>query len=110
MNIAFMEDLLTDKIILSTSINVQLHAMGFRKWIKELVKKWLLFSLFFFILLAILNIFFPAMGWHMRYGWMVKGDSGPSEAYLIMSRITSVIVLIIFFSCSFFAFDVWLGG
>lgn len=50
-----------------------------------------------FILLAILNIFFPAMGWHMRYGWMVKGDSGPSEAYLVMSRITSVIVLIIFF-------------
>lgn len=50
-----------------------------------------------FVLIAVLNIFFPAMGWRMRYGWMVKGDSGPSEAYLIMSRITSVIVLIIFF-------------
>ncbi|MFD1904931.1 DUF6199 family natural product biosynthesis protein [Paenibacillus rhizoplanae] len=73
-------------------------------------KKMVVIFAVLFILLAILNIFFPAMGWHMRYGWMVKGDSGPSEAYLIMSRITSVIVLIIFFSCSFFAFDVWLGG
>lgn len=50
-----------------------------------------------FVLIAMLNIFFPAMGWHMRYGWMVKGDSEPSEAYLMMSRISSVIVLIIFF-------------
>ncbi|MEK4058741.1 MULTISPECIES: DUF6199 family natural product biosynthesis protein [Paenibacillus] len=49
-----------------------------------------------FMLLAILNIFFPAMGWYMRYGWMVKGDSEPSDAYLIMSRISSVIVLIVF--------------
>ncbi|MEK5027988.1 hypothetical protein [Paenibacillus sp. FSL M7-1046] len=36
------------------------------------------------------------MGWYMRYGWMVKGDSEPSDAYLIMSRISSVIVLIVF--------------
>ncbi|WP_438491689.1 DUF6199 family natural product biosynthesis protein [Paenibacillus sp. IHBB 3054] len=49
-----------------------------------------------FMLLAILNIFFPAMGWYMRYGWMVKGDSEPSDAYLMMSRISSVIVLIVF--------------
>ena len=49
-----------------------------------------------FIILAILNIFFPALGWYLRYGWMVKGDSEPSEAYLLMSRISSVIVLIVF--------------
>ncbi|UQZ36275.1 hypothetical protein C2I18_23765 [Paenibacillus sp. PK3_47] len=49
-----------------------------------------------FVLVALLNIFFPAMGWHMRYGWMVKGDSEPSDAYLLMSRISSVIVLIVF--------------
>ncbi|MBY0014714.1 DUF6199 family natural product biosynthesis protein [Paenibacillus typhae] len=49
-----------------------------------------------FVLIAVLNIFFPAAGWYMRYGWMVKGDSEPSDAYLMMSRISSVIVLIIF--------------
>ncbi|AIQ48855.1 hypothetical protein R70723_25305 [Paenibacillus sp. FSL R7-0273] len=49
-----------------------------------------------FVLLALLNIFFPALGWQMRYGWMTKGDSEPSDAYLMMSRISSVIVLIIF--------------
>lgn len=65
------------------------------KLIKELVKM-VVFAILF-ILIAILNIFFPAMGWYMRYGWMVKGDSEPSEAYLMMSRISSVIVLIIFF-------------
>lgn len=49
-----------------------------------------------FVVIAVLNIFFPALGWHLRYGWMVKGDAQPSEAYLMMSRITSAIVLIIF--------------
>jgi hypothetical protein len=49
-----------------------------------------------FVVIAILNIFFPALGWYLRYGWMVKGDSEPSDAYLLMSRISSVIVLIVF--------------
>ncbi len=50
-----------------------------------------------FIGIALLNIFFPAFGWYLRYGWMVKGNSEPSEAYLMMSRISSIIVLVIFF-------------
>lgn len=49
-----------------------------------------------FILLALLNIFFPSLGWNLRYGWMMKGESEPSDAYLLMSRISGVIVLIIF--------------
>jgi hypothetical protein len=57
--------------------------------------KMFIFS-FLFIAIAILNIFFPAFGWHLRYGWMVKGESEPSDGYLIMSRISSVIILIIF--------------
>ncbi len=48
------------------------------------------------VIIAVLNIFFPALGWHLRYGWMVQGDSEPSDAYLLMSRITSVVVLIFF--------------
>jgi hypothetical protein len=51
---------------------------------------------FLFIAIAILNIVYPSFGWYMRYGWMVKGESEPSNAYLIMSRISSVIVLIVF--------------
>lgn len=64
------------------------------KLIKELVEM-VVFAILF-MLLAILNIFFPAMGWYIRYGWMIKGDSEPSDAYLMMSRISSVIVLIVF--------------
>ncbi|MFC5401574.1 DUF6199 family natural product biosynthesis protein [Cohnella soli] len=49
-----------------------------------------------FILIAVLNIIYPAFGWYLRYGWMVKGDSEPSDAYLLMSRISGIIVLIVF--------------
>ena len=49
-----------------------------------------------FIGLCILNIIFPSMGWYMRYGWAVKGESEPSDAYLLMTRIGSAVVLIIF--------------
>jgi hypothetical protein len=50
-----------------------------------------------FVGLALLNIINPRIGWYMRYGWAVKGDSEPSESYLLMSRISSVVVLIFFF-------------
>lgn len=49
-----------------------------------------------FIVIALLNIFFPALGWHLRYGWMVKGESEPSDTYLLMTRISGIIVLIVF--------------
>jgi len=51
---------------------------------------------FLFIAVAVLNIIYPAFGWYLRYGWMVKGESEPSDAYLLMSRISSIIVLIVF--------------
>lgn len=51
---------------------------------------------FLFILIAVLNIIYPKFGWYIRYGWMVKGDSEPSEAFLIMSRISGIIVIIVF--------------
>lgn len=49
-----------------------------------------------FVLIALLNILFPKFGWYMRYGWMVKGRSEPSDAYILMSRISGVIVLVVF--------------
>jgi len=56
----------------------------------------MIFFVFIFIIFAILNIIFPSIGWYLRYGWMIKGDSEPSDAYLWMSRISSIIVLIVF--------------
>lgn len=56
----------------------------------------MIFFCFLFMLFAILNIFFPTFGWYLRYGWMVKGESEPSDAYILMSRISSAIVLIVF--------------
>lgn len=53
--------------------------------------------IFLFVLLASLNIFFPRFGWYMRYGWAVKGDVEPSDAYLLMTRISSIVVLILLF-------------
>ncbi|MFD3258545.1 DUF6199 family natural product biosynthesis protein [Paenibacillus lentus] len=56
------------------------------------------FFLLIFVLLAILNIIFPRFGWYMQYGWMVKGNNvEPSNAYLLMTRITSIIALIVVF-------------
>ncbi|WP_042121676.1 DUF6199 family natural product biosynthesis protein [Paenibacillus senegalensis] len=55
------------------------------------------FFLFLIVLVAVINIIYPQLGWYMRYGWAVKGDSEPSEAYLVMSRISSVVVLIVLF-------------
>ncbi|WHX47631.1 hypothetical protein QNH46_15920 [Paenibacillus woosongensis] len=40
-----------------------------------------------FIVPGLLGLFFPAFGWYIRYGWMVNGDSEPSEAFIAMSRI-----------------------
>ncbi|MNJ46043.1 hypothetical protein D3C77_411630 [compost metagenome] len=55
------------------------------------------FFLFLFVILALLNIIFPRIGWHLNYGWMVKGNVEPSDAYLLMTRITSVLALIVVF-------------
>lgn len=53
------------------------------------------FFIIIFIILTIVNIIYPSFGWYLRYGWMVKGESEPSDAYLAMSRIGSILALII---------------
>ncbi|TCZ72328.1 hypothetical protein E0485_22345 [Paenibacillus albiflavus] len=54
------------------------------------------FFIFLFVALSLLNIIFPKAGWYMRYGWTFKGNVEPSDAYLLMTRITSAVVLVIF--------------
>lgn len=53
----------------------------------------LLFKLIFtvFCLLGIIN---PELSWRMSEGWKFK-DAEPSEMYLFMTRIMSVIILIV---------------
>lgn len=48
-----------------------------------------------FVLIALLNFFFPRFGWYMQYGWMVKGDVKPSDAYLLMTRVGSILIIIL---------------
>ncbi len=40
-----------------------------------------------FIIAGVIGLFFPALGWYIRYGWMVKGESEPSDAFLFLSRV-----------------------
>jgi hypothetical protein len=56
----------------------------------------MIFFAILFIACAVLNIIYPDFGWYLRYGWMVKGESEPSEAFIFMSRIGSVIALFVF--------------
>lgn len=48
-----------------------------------------------FIVPGLLSLFFPAFGWYIRYGWMIEGDSEPSEAFIAMSRIGGGIAVFI---------------
>lgn len=55
------------------------------------------FFIFLFVALSLINIIFPRFGWYIRYGWKIKDDNvEPSDAYLLMTRIGSTIVLVLF--------------
>lgn len=47
------------------------------------------------IILLAANVINPAFAWHLRGGWMVKGDSEPSDEYLLTQRIGSIFGLVI---------------
>ncbi|PWW04750.1 hypothetical protein DFQ01_10631 [Paenibacillus cellulosilyticus] len=49
---------------------------------------------FLFVIIGILNIAFPKVGWYMQYGWQFK-NAEPSDAALVMARIGGVIAIII---------------
>ncbi|MBO7748732.1 hypothetical protein I8J29_31640 [Paenibacillus sp. MWE-103] len=55
-----------------------------------------MFGLFglLFIIIGILNVFFPQAGWYMRYGWQFR-NAEPSDAALIMNRVGGVIAVVI---------------
>lgn len=54
----------------------------------------IIFSLLF-IISGLLGIFFPSFGWYIRYGWMVNGDSEPSDAFIFLSRVGGAIAIVV---------------
>ncbi|GIO41981.1 DUF6199 family natural product biosynthesis protein [Paenibacillus apis] len=44
-----------------------------------------------------LNLFFPSLGWHMKEGWKVDGDSEPSDSYLAMTRLAGLFAIFVGF-------------
>lgn len=50
-------------------------------------------SLFILVIILLFTILFPRIGWHMR-DWVSRGIVGPSDNYLLRTRISSAILLI----------------
>ncbi len=47
-----------------------------------------------FTIFCLIGIINPELSWKMSEGWKFK-DAEPSEAYLIMTRIMSIVILIV---------------
>ncbi|RJE86939.1 hypothetical protein D3P07_17310 [Paenibacillus sp. 1011MAR3C5] len=48
-----------------------------------------------FIAFGVLYLVKPDFAWYINEGWKVKGDSEPSEGYLMMTRFGGVVLLIV---------------
>lgn len=48
-----------------------------------------------FIAFGILNLVKPDFAWYINEGWKVKGDSEPSEGYLMMTKFGGIVAIII---------------
>ncbi|TCN00598.1 DUF6199 family natural product biosynthesis protein [Paenibacillus sp. BK720] len=46
-----------------------------------------------FIIAGVMGWLFPSLSWHMKHGWAMDGNSGPSDNYIFFSRFGAVIVL-----------------
>ncbi|MEC0124015.1 DUF6199 family natural product biosynthesis protein [Paenibacillus pabuli] len=53
---------------------------------------------FIFMTLCIINLCFPKFGWYLRYGWISRGESEPSRPYMAMTRMTSLLMLLVAFT------------
>lgn len=36
-----------------------------------------------FIIIGLINFFYPSFAWYIKEGWKVDGDSEPSDTYLL---------------------------
>lgn len=68
-------------------------------------------NVYFFLALLIMgigciNLFFPSLGWHLKEGWKVDGDSEPSDSYLTLTRLSGIFAIFvgfIFMATQFFS-------
>jgi hypothetical protein len=51
--------------------------------------------LWLFLFLCILQALFPELFWSLSEGWKIRGDSDPSDAWLFLTRVGSVIGIIV---------------
>lgn len=47
------------------------------------------------VVIGVVNIIFPSFAWYLKEGWKVDGDSEPSDAYLVLTRISGIIAIVI---------------
>lgn len=55
---------------------------------------------FIFILIGVINVAAPEIGWNLRYGWRYR-DAEPSDAALIWGRVGGVAAIIVGILCFF---------
>ena len=51
--------------------------------------------LWLMLVLCILQTIFPGFFWFLSEGWKVRGDSEPSDAHLLLTRLGSILGIII---------------
>ena len=47
------------------------------------------------LVVCVLQTLFPDFFWSLSEGWKVRGDSEPSDAWLLMTRVGSILGIII---------------
>lgn len=45
------------------------------------------------IIAGAVSFFFPKFGWEMKHGWAVDGETGPSDDYIMLTKISGVIIM-----------------
>ncbi|WP_397376510.1 DUF6199 family natural product biosynthesis protein [Paenibacillus sp. MER 180] len=45
------------------------------------------------IIAGAVSFFFPKFGWEMKHGWTVDGETGPSDDYIMLTKISGFIIM-----------------
>ncbi|TQR44390.1 DUF6199 family natural product biosynthesis protein [Paenibacillus popilliae] len=45
------------------------------------------------IIAGAVSFFFPKFGWEMKHGWTVDGGIGPSDDYIMLTKISGFIIM-----------------
>lgn len=45
------------------------------------------------IIAGAVSFIFPKFGWEMKHGWTVEGETGPSDDYIMLAKISGVLIM-----------------